>query len=587
MGWKSESCSGIIHPREKIAPYDWAAGGKITIPNSAVSSRYDPASAPWFIEPLDFATNGEMHEGYVIAPTGSGKTTLFDLLIPYWIANAPGSILAIQATDPEAADYAEKRLNPILDSCDEIKTMLVALARHKRKRDSITFPHMDLELVGANMSSLQRKSKRYVLGDECWLWKHGLMGEARARMHDRWNRVALWVSQGGFEKQGDIETELYAGWKESDRREWHFQCPECGTVQMFLRKNLHWTTQNNDAGELDIPAIIQSTEYHCGNCAAVFADTPINRRTLADSGRYVVTNPNHKPRVHGWHYNSLTVYRIPWSEFAVAWAKAKISKDNEDRMPLQIAIQKRLAEFWRIQDATPHVTLSAADYSKRDLENGELIDNEIMRFFTMDRQRDHRWGVIRAWRSDGSSRLLWEGKILTKEAARELQLKYKVRDQFTFQDSQYEPGEVYDECVQYGWIALKGDGKQKSFRHTPPRGNPFRAFYSTIYRARAPHGGMAKYVYWAMEGIKDEMVQMRAGGRRPPFEHPQDTSADWLKQMVSEVKDPNGIYNNHGRPNHLWDCECMQVAAAMMMRILVGIAEGPADSVDTSAESAA
>jgi len=580
MGLLLESFMEAIRPREQVAPYDWAADGKITIPNSAVSSRYDPRSSPWFLEPLDFAAGGRMREGYVIAPTGSGKTTLFDLLIPYWMARDPGSILAIQETDPDAKDYAEKRLNPILDSCDELKPLLASLGRHKRKLTSISFPHMDFDLVGANLSSLQRVSKRYVLGDECWRWANGLMGEARARMHDRWNRVALWVSQGGFETQMDgkleYETELFAGWKSSDQRRWHFECLECGHVHAPSRKNLHWTIQDTEAKELDVPAIVQSTAYRCPKCETAFEDTPINRRALADTGRYLVTNGLAKPGIHGWTYNVFTVYRIPWSEFAIAWTLAKRALDRGDRTPLQICIQKRLAEFWRVIVETPDVQLTAADYSKKDYENGEMVDNEVFRFFTIDRQRDHRWGVIRAWRSDGSSRLLFEGKILTKEACREIQQRYKVKDALTFQDARYETGDVYDECVEYGWTALHGEGNEKTFVHRNRKRRSFRAFYSPLARARAPHGGIAKYARWANEGIKDELVQLRAGGRRPDFEFPKDVSEDWKKHMVSEIK-IGDRYDNQKRDNHLWDCECMGVAAAMMMKLLQGITEGSDD----------
>ncbi len=591
MGLLADSFCEAIRPKEKTSPYAWASGGKILIPNSAVSSQYEPDSSPWFLEPLDYFASGRMREGYVIAPTGSGKTTLFDLLIPYIIARDPGSILAIQETDPDAADYAEKRLNPILDSCDEIKPLLDSLARHKRKGVSIALPHMDLSIVGANPSSAQRVSKRYVLGDEVWKWKHGLVGEFRARMHDRWNRVALWVSQGGdetfFVKKEEFETELFAGWKTSDQRAWHMQCPECGEVQPFSRKSLHWTIQDNDKGELDVPAIVQSTHLKCSKCELRFDDNPINRRTLADSGRYVVTNPNHTPGIHGWTYNALTVYRIPWSEFAVAWTLAKRALAKGDRKPLQICIQKRLAEFWRVIIETPRMDLTAADYSKADYQNGELVDNEVVRLFTVDRQMDHYWGLIRAWRADGSSRLLFEGKILTKESIREIQLRYKVKDKLTFQDARYMSGQVYNECAEYGWTALHGEGNEKTFRHQARgRVRAFRAFYSPLVSVRAPHSRkMVQFARWANEGVKDELVQYRHGGRRPDFEFPKDVSEDWLKHMVSEVK-IGDLYDNQKRDNHLWDCEAMGVAAAMMIGIISGVA-APEDTgapVDTDGQ---
>lgn len=572
-----------IRPRDKIPAYRWASGGKIVIPNSAVSARYDEDSSPWFKEPLDFATNGQMHEGYIIAPTGSGKTTIFDILIPYWIANDPGSILAVQATDPEAADYAEKRLNPILDSCDEIKPLLAALARHKRKRDSIAFPHMDLELVGANISSLQRKSKRYVLGDECWLWKHGLMGEARARMHDRWNRVALWVSQGGYETIGEHETELFEGWKTSDQRVWNFQCPQCGEVQPFRRSYLRWVVQKANDGRIDFKAIEQSTRYHCRKCDTGFDDTPLNRRMLADSGRYIVANPNHKPRVHGWTYNVLTVYRIPWYEFASAWTRADEAWANGDKEPRRIAVQKRLAKFWRSEDEAPAVQLTTSDYAIADWADGKLTPGEVARFATTDTQRDHYWTTIRAWYADGGSRLLWRGKVLTDEGLEELRKQYQVKQNLFFIDAQFDTGRVYNLCAKYGWTALHGSGDD-GFIHRPPGKKVVKRFYSPLKTAQSPSGRPVSYVFWSNEKVKDVLVLLRSG-RLAEWMLPKDIGDEYLSQINSEVK--RDVVNKKTgeikqlyvklKANHLWDCEAMQVAAALMMRLL----RQEEESVDT------
>lgn len=67
---------------------------------------------------------------------------------------------------------------------------------------------------------------------------------------------------------------------------------------------------------------------------------------------------------------------------------------------------------------------------------------------------------------------------------------------------------------------------------------------------------------------------------------PDDIEDDYLAQMESEhrVKE-NGKWRWKqigNRPNHLWDCECMQVAAMVMLK-LIGrefIPAGESDPVD-------
>jgi hypothetical protein len=104
--------------------------------------------------------------------------------------------------------------------------------------------------------------------------------------------------------------------------------------------------------------------------------------------------------------------------------------------------------------------------------------------------------------------------------------------------------------------------------------------------AQAPNGGNARYIYWSNEGVKDELVRLRAAGA-PHWEFPQDVSDNgaegYLNQINSEVKrdtvdkttkQVKMRYVKVRTHNHLWDCEAMQVAAAMM----VGLLKGQVDS---------
>lgn len=552
------------------------------MPNPATTKSFNADDVPYFIEPMEMMADGVVRKGVIVAPTGAGKTTVMNVMVPFAKVNDPGSMLIVQQTDPDAKNYLDTELMKVLQACPETARMLEELDRSKIKGCEINFPDMTLNLVGANMSSLQRVSVRYLLCDEAWEWKHGMLREAEARMHNRWNRLMLIISQGGEEVTAvgrrKEENEFYAAWMSTDRRKRHWRCLQCNAEFLSSKDNLDWVTQDTDAGELDVKAIEQSTAYVCPHCKERYGDTPLNRLTLSKSGFYLPTSTNAETGYYGWTFNVLNIPRIPWASFAIEWARARRAKDRGDVTPLKKAIQKKLAEFWEYRPEAVSVLFQKGDYSKSDFENGQLIDNEIARFMTVDRQRDHFWVLIRAWRADGSSRLLYEGRVLTIETCREIQLKYKVHDQLTFQDAQHQIGDVYNDCARYGWRALHGDGKHKSFAHHPKQGKPYKAFYSPFARAAAPVGGNIEYMYWAANGVKDELVNFRAGGRRPSFEHPKDVSNHWLKHMVSEVK-TGEFYDNHSRPNHLWDCEAMGIAVAMHYRILRGVVEG--DDVDT------
>jgi hypothetical protein len=60
--------------------------------------------------------------------------------------------------------------------------------------------------------------------------------------------------------------------------------------------------------------------------------------------------------------------------------------------------------------------------------------------------------------------------------------------------------------------------------------------------------------------------------RGPTWEIAEDAGDDYLTQMESEQRVRNGgkwLWERIGkRPNHYWDCEAMQVAAAVMLKLV-------------------
>ena len=550
---------------------DWLEG-HAKLPHSARSVDFDRGMARFLNDILDACGDLNTRQIVVVAPTGGGKTTLLELLIPFVIAQAPGPMLIAGQTDETAKEWVESRLMPELEAIEAVRT-LFPKDRHAKRKTEIFFPHMPLFVGGANWTNLQEKSIRYCYGDECWRWRRGMIGELKKRHHDRWNRLTILVSQGSDEDD-DFHDEFLAG----DQREYGFTCPACSAWQPYKWSSVKYDEAKLPSGEWDWGTIARSVRYECADCAKAFPNTDANRRLLSDAGGYRPGNANAIEGNLSFRYPAMAVWWISWADLVLEWIKAQDAKRAGDILPLKQFIQKRLAGFWKDEEEAPHARLVGSDYSVLDYADGQPWDGEFYRFLTVDKQRDHFWAVIRAWKADGSSRALWAGKLLTFESIRELQLRLKVKDTFTFVDAQYDTPLVYEQCAKFGWTALHGSG-EAGFKHYPKKkGRPETRLYSTVHEARLGLGAACRYIFWANEGVKDKLSQLRSGLGHA-WEVAHDIGDDYFAQIDSEVK--REVVNKTTkavsvrwvriRPNHLWDCEAMQVAVAYMMRVLGGI----------------
>lgn len=577
-----ESWAASWRPQDKRPLCEWAAE-HVKPPGSARSTRFDVSATPWLREPLEFSCDNRVAEQVIILPTGSGKTTIIDVKVPHAIAEDPGSILIGMQSDPDAKEYAEERLYPILDAIDPLKPILSRLNRHARRKDALMLPHMTVFIGGSNKTNFQRKSVRVFIVDEAWLVKHGLIEEGRARLHNRWNGRIIILSQGGdthvLAGVQKVETELFGAWQRTDRRKYGMICPDCGETHPWTMRQVKYEDATLPDGTIDETAILQSASYECaGRCKTRFEDKKPIRRMLSMASVYEVTNPNHLARHHGWTAPAPAMFHESWGSLALGWKKAMMAKHQGDSEPFKIFITKRLAEFWKDDEDAPGAVLGGAGYKLSEYANGEKWDGEVYRFMTIDRQRDHFWAVVRAWKPDGASRLLYEGKVLTVEMCREIQQRFKVIDDYTFQDAQHATGDVYDDCVKYGWVALHGSD-DSGFTWNLPKRRPIRKFFTPLRRAAAPLGGVARYIFWSNEKVKDILMQLRAG-RGASWQTADDISAHYQLQINSESKRPHinrktkrvsEIYQVIGsRPNHIFDCEAEQIVAALIKGVLGG-----------------
>ncbi len=579
-----------LRPPSDMTPWQWAAQN-VRIANSERSTKYDPDQTPWWKAPMEAAADYQTREIVVVAPTGSGKSTMVEALIPYIVSEDPGPLLYASQTDADAKFWAESRLKPAMLSCQSLKS-LWPKDRHSSRKMEIMFPHMPLVICGANMSNFQEKSIRWLFGDEVWEWDPGLLREFQARHHNRWNRKVILVSQGSI--AGSIDEngacvggdEFWHEWRKSDMAIFSWRCFECQDAQPFDWKGLKFDTIENSSGGIDEQASSRTARMVCRTCAKEYADRPDIRRALSNSnmdngaGGYIATNHQPIESIKGFRIDSLAVWWVPWADEVLGYLEARRQLKAGVTLKMQQFTQKRRAEFWSENLQTSQMSISrSANFSKADHENGEPIEGELTRFATIDAGGDHYWMVICAWKAGGACRVLWEGYVPSDggDEAKLLQIcdAYKVQRRQTFIDIGYEQDRILDLCVKHGWTGIKGSGNHRSFPHPIAGGKTVEKLYSTLRRAKAKSGGLAHFILIASNEVKDILARIVATEGR--IEYPADLSKPFESHMKCEVrqveKHPKTGHEKvfwirpNNRANHLWDAMCYQVAGALIFGV--------------------
>jgi phage terminase large subunit GpA-like protein len=549
---------------------DWASEN-VHFPNSDRASRFDSSIAPWLNDPLLSASDDETTQVFLRAPTGGGKTTLMETLACFIVAQKPGPTLFVGQTDDMVKDWTESRLLPIFNECKPVKE-LYPQDRHALRKTTILFPHMVLFAGGANMTNLQEKSMRYCIGDEVWRWKGGMIKELKARHHDRWNRKTILVSQGW-----DAGHEADAEWEGGTREVWGWECINCGKWQRYLFDSIKYNSERDEKGNILWDNVQDSIKMICEHCKHEYSDTTATRRDLSARSSYQQINP-HPIRGHkSYEYPASAVWWIPWFILVKEWIEANEAKNSGNIEPLKQFVQKRKAQTWQNEVTSDLPEISVGNFSKSEFIEGQKIDGEHRRFLCVDKQRDHFWCIVRAFRIDGSSMLLHESRPLTWETIDAIQRQYEVQSRCVVIDAGYDTPLVYEQCAIRKWTASHGSG-QDGFYHIEG-GKRVRRFVSKIEGAQAGSGGLkCGYFFYSNEKVKDKLASFRQPDAKLKWEVPRDVSDNYRKQMLSEMK--KDIVNAKtkqieqrwvrigGRPNHLWDCECIAIASAMLAGVL-------------------
>lgn len=573
-------------PPDRQPPWKWAEEHITEIPYSPIPGRFRSENSPQCREPMEAMVDPSVKEVCILAAIQATKSLAGELTLAYIVKNLPGPTMWLCETDDDAKDHSESRLQPLFEKCKPVKELFPA-DKNKKRNATIHFSNgMTLWILGAhNLKNLQRRSIRWIIGDECWNWPAGHMEEAEARTTSfGWLGKCIWMSQAGVE-----DDDLDKKWKTTDQRELTFCCPECDARQPYKWTQVEWDkTCKDEAGNYNFEQLRESTCYKCEECDALIEDTFTNRRKMGDSFKFVPTNPNASKELVGFHWNGIATMK--WGRLAELYVRAKASAKKGDMNPLIQFYQKRLAQPWdeNAEDFGMDVPTQAYEIGKvwdnegalnsqmQVVESSDESARVPLRFLTVDVQTDHFWLIVRSWAPSGQSRLVWHDKVLTWEDVEAVQEKYGIAKELVFCDAGYNSYEVYKQCGPRGWTALKGDQKD-NFIHVRKRKDgsreKTRRFYSPVHKVAAGRG-QCRMHHFAANNIRDILKNLRnlKVGDELAWQIPDGAGKDYRRQLEAERRIKKGnkwVWEQIGRrANHYFDCEVMNVCAAIMLKII-------------------
>tara|TARA_R100000734_G_C3315890_1_gene108096 strand:+ start:705 stop:2354 length:1650 start_codon:yes stop_codon:yes gene_type:complete len=512
---------------------------------------------------MDAISDDKIENIVVMSCAQIGKTEMLLNLIGYHIDQEPAPMLVVQPTLDMAATFSRDRLAPMLRDTN----CLSGKVKDPRARDSGNtlytkqFDGGHITLVGSNSASgLASRPIRLVLFDEVDRYQVTTEGDAidlaRKRAATFWNRKFVMVSTPTNRGSSRIE----AAFENSDKREYHVECADCGEHQVMQWANVHW--------EADRP---ETAVYHCEHCGTLWDDAA--RQRAIKRGKWIATNP--LVGVAGFRLSGLCSPWIPLEEAVRDFLQAKKLPET-----LRVWVNTYLGETWEDQGER----IDDFDIATHRENYGDKIPEQVV-FLTagVDVQDDRlemeivgwgrdeeSWSIeYRTFYGDPSASNVWSDidSYLTlqweREDGRQLDIKATAID-----SGGHHTQSVYKFCkprIGRRIFAIKGvGGEGKPMVGKPSTNNNLKCKLFSI------GVDTIKEVVYSRLKIKDE------GAGYCHF--PADYSDEYFKQLTAEKVVKKYVRGFHRREwikvrprNEALDCRVYAIAALSIVNVNVNV----------------
>lgn len=581
---------GLYRPTPRQTVVEWAEGNlKLTARQTEHPGPFSTSVRPYVREPLEAWKDPGVAEMTLCWGSQTSKTTLLMVGLAWLIDNEPSPALWLMPTENLARSFSKSRWMPMLEDSPAL------VAHFPGDRDKLTnleqhFDRATLTFVGSNSpANLASRPVRVLVADEVDKFAQATEREADA-LDLAEQRLKAFSSSKLFLTSTPTTTDgrIWQRFLRGDQRRFYIPCPHCKAPIRLEWRQVKWDEGAKlEDGKWDFSKVRASARYECQLCKGSMTDA--QKVAGLRHGQWIPENKGALPGVRSYHLSSLYSpdRKCTWGHLAVQFLEAK-----ESLLGLQGFVNGNLAEPWENQ---------AAPREREELvvTGAEGISEKALPFLTVDCQASspHFWFVVRVWNEDGSSRAIDAGPLDTWHDVREKQRQHGVQDTHVVIDSGYDAPSVYAECLRWGRF-FRRDGRVPLWvgwmpaKGMPRRGwrNPKSGVDEPFYlRGIDPRVGdnagrqgnlELKLLEFGTDTTKDILERLRKGktGTRWEVAERVATPDYWrhldCEQKVARLSAATGrttwtwLPRSSKWPNHMADCEVMQVAAALFFNRL-------------------
>ena len=575
----------LYRPTPRQTVVQWAeANLKLTARQTEHPGPYSTSVRPYVREPLECWKDSGVVEMTLCWGSQTSKTTTLMAGLAWLIDNEPSPALWLMPTEGLARSFSKSRWMPMLEDCPAMvahfpsdKNKLTHLEQHFN-RSTLTF-------VGSNSpANLASRPVRVLVADEVDKFAPATEREADA-LDLAEQRLKAFSSSKLFLTSTPTTTEgrIWQRFLRGDQRRYYLPCPNCKQPIRLEWRQVKWDeTAKLEDGKWDFSKVRGSARYECQLCKGSINDS--QKVASLRHGQWIPENKGSLPGVRSYHLSSLYSpdRKCTWGHLAVQFLEAQ-----ESLIGLQGFINGNLSEPWENQ---------AAPRQREELivAGTEGVAEKAIKFLTVDCQASspHFWFVVRAWNEDGSSRAIDAGPLDTWHDVREKQGQHGVQDVHVIIDSGYDAPSVYSECLRWGrffprtgrvplwvgWMPAKGMPR-KGWRNSKTGvEDPFflRGIDPRVGDNAGRQGRLElKLLEFGTDVTKDILERLRKGKTATRWEVADNVASPeyWrhldCEQKVARLSSATGrttwtwLSRSSKWPNHLADCEVMQVAGAI------------------------
>ena len=537
--------------------------------------KWHLSTTPWCKEVFNDWQDESVRELVLMAAAGSAKTTPMQIIVAYHVEHDPCPIAWLTCDETLARDASEERILPMLENTASIRNLILPGMRDVTLRKIRTL-HCTVDIMAASQkAAFEQNRYRVLVGDECRKWALGTLSKAENRQIGYTDAKRCFCSTAGT--AGD---EFHQHFLRGNRAEVVIPCQNCGQLIPFVWSSKYSSLPPWLAGRAQFKYEGDDLWLEC-SCGHKHHESPGFKLYIRDKLTWVDTNPEAHAGIRSRHW---PIFIAPWSEWRKAvlpkWKLATQAMTNRGNVELlREFVQETLAEPWEEGQEIERKSITLAGYKMAEARP----DGWDFVFQTVDVGQYEFWTVVRGWKKDGSSALLYAGKLGLWEDIRAVAKRFGLEKQphcrRVFVDAGFNQQTVHKEAAVMGWTCLWGEDRP-GYKHKGDKETVSHLYSEPIIcdplTGTAQAGRTIAVMFRFAQPTAQNVLQNLIGGKLAAWDVPGDVGEVYSKHLNNEVK-LSRVNKTTGQVEYYWkrlgdqhlrDCEAMQVVAAAMAQVL-------------------